>query len=131
MTNESVWREKLKPHLREWLLEEIKRGHREESIALMTRMIDRSPADPDYAYARGEIYRLRAAQNDLEAAVADYERAARIGSEPPETHRGLGLIYRLRKQDADAKASFERYLKLAPDAPDSLLIKSYMEESVT
>ena len=69
--------------------------------------------------------------DDLDAAIADYEAAARAGEEPPETHRGLGLIYRARSQMPEAKASFERYLKLAPDAPDLMLIKSYMEDSVT
>jgi predicted Zn-dependent protease len=128
-THEDAWRDRIKPHLREWLLDEIRRGQHEESIALMSRMIERLPKSADYVYARAEIYRLRAKDGDLDAALADYEAAARIGGEPAETHRGLGLIHRTRKQAPEAKASFQRDLELAPNAPDGAMIKSYLEET--
>jgi predicted Zn-dependent protease len=131
VSNGEIWREKMRPHLREWLFDEIKRGQHEESLALMTRMMAQLPSSADFAYARGEIYRLRARGSDLDAALGDYQAAQRIGAEPPETHRGLGLIYRLRKQEPQAKTSFERYLELAPNAADVMLIRSYMEEPLT
>jgi regulator of sirC expression with transglutaminase-like and TPR domain len=40
----------------------------------------------------------------------------------------MGLIHRARKEAAQARASLSRYLEAAPQAPDSALIKSYMEE---
>jgi predicted Zn-dependent protease len=128
VTNEAAWRERIGPFLREWLNEEIKRGQHEESLALLTRMLARSPSQPDYAFARGEVYRLRGKEDDLDAAIADYRAAAVLGGEPPETHRGLAMIYRSRKQSADARASFQRYLELAPQAPDFAMIKTYVEE---
>ena len=128
-TNEEAWRERMKPHLREWLLDEIRRGQHEESIALMSRLIARVPSSADYVYARGEIHRLRAKESDLDAALSDFESAVRIGGEPAETHRGLGLIHRARKQAPQSKAGFERYLELAPNAPDAAMIRSYLEEA--
>jgi len=74
------------------------------------------------------VYRLRAREGDLDSAVADYLAAVADGGEPPETHRGLGMIFRSRKQSPQARTSFQRYLELAPEAPDSALIKSYVEE---
>lgn len=127
-TNAQVWEEKIKPHRREWLVEEVKRGRYEESIALFTRMIGPTPTQADFIYARGETYRLRAQDQDLDSAIADYLNAIAIGGEPPETHRGLGAILRSRKQLAEARASYQRYLELAPNAPDSPMIKSYLEE---
>ena len=59
----------------------------------------------DYLYARGEIYRLRGADGDLDAALADYQAAARAGGEPPETHRGLGIV--LSRAQADAGGESE------------------------
>ena len=118
----------MKPFLRDWLHEEVKRGQHEESLALLGRMIARSPAAADYRWARGEVYRLRAREGDLDSAVADYLAAVADGGEPPETHRGLGMIFRSRKQSPQARTSFQRYLELAPEAPDSPLIKSYVEE---
>ena len=129
VTNEDTWRGKIRPYVRDWLVEEIRRGRHEESLALLTRMIARDSTQAEFAYARGEIYRLRGKGNDLDAALADYAAAVTIGGEPPETHRGRGLIYRLRSQLAEAKGSFERYLELAPNAPDALLIRSYTEEA--
>jgi len=60
--------------------------------------------------------------------LKDFQGATAAGHEPPETHRSLGMIYRATKRAADARASFERYLRLAPDAADVLMIRSYMEE---
>jgi predicted Zn-dependent protease len=120
------WEAKVSPHRRIWLADEIKRGQHEETIALLTRMMQDAPSQPDFAFARGETYRLRGRQADLDAALADYQTAIAIGTEPPETHRGMGFIYRARKQLPEAKACFERYLETAPGAPDSPMIKSYM-----
>lgn len=125
------WEEKIRPFRREWLKEEIKRGQHEESIVLLTRMSEAGGAQADYRYSRGEVYRLRANAGDLDLAVADFQAAVAIGGEPPETHRGLGIIYHVRGQQAQAKTEFLRYLDMMPTAPDRALIKSYMEEAGT
>jgi predicted Zn-dependent protease len=127
VTKEAEWNQAIKPFLHEWLADEVKRGQREESLALLGRMIARSPAGGEYLYARGETYRLRGKDGDLDAALADYLAAAANGG-PPESHRSLGSVYRARKQAAEAKASYQRYLELAPSAPDAAMIKNYLEE---
>ena len=119
------WREKMKPHLLEWLMEEVKRGRHDQSLALLNRMIERSPSTAEAFFARGEILRMRSRGNDLDAALGDYQTAVTMGGEPPETHRGLGLIYHRRHEMTAARACFERYLELAPGAPDAMLIRSY------
>ena len=128
MANEAQWRQGIEPFLRDWLNEEVKRGQHEESLALLSRIVERSPSQPEYRFSRGEVYRLRGGETDLESAIADYRAAIAVGGEPPETHRGLGMIYRTRNNAADARASFQRYIELAPDAADSAMIKSYIQE---
>jgi predicted Zn-dependent protease len=128
IVNSDLWQTRVRAHRKEWLIEEIKRGRYDESIALMTRLMRDMPRQADFPYARGEIYRLRAGSGDHDAALADFAAAVTIGSEPPETHRGMGVIYRARNQPAEAKASFQRYLELAPNAPDQAMIRSYIEE---
>ena len=128
LTQRELWQERIKPFRREWLSEEIKRGKHEESITLLTRMITASPDQADLVTARGEVYRLRAKDGDLDAAMADYQAATMFGGAPPETHRGLAMIFRQRNQNGEARASFERYIEAAPDAPDIPMIKSYLEE---
>lgn len=130
-TNSQAWEEKTKPFRREWLADEVRRGQPEESIALLTRMITNLPGQSDFLCARGEVYRLRAKDKDLDSAIADFQLAVSTGGEPPETHRGLAAIYRLRKQMPEAKASYQRYLEAAPNAPDAPMIKSYLEEMGT
>lgn len=123
-----MWQKQLKQFYREWLSEEIRRGRYEESIALFTRMIQAWPARADLVAARGEAYRLRAKDTDLDLAIADFRAAAALGDEPPEAHRGLGLIHRQRGDRTEAHESLNRYLGMAPAAPDAPLIRSYVEE---
>ena len=126
--NEELWRERMRPFTPEWLTAEVKRGRHEESLALLSRKIAQSPARADFLYARGEVYRLRASDEDLNAALADFQAAVGVGGEPPETHRGLGLIYRKQGRLPEARASLIRYLESAPAAPEASMIKSYVEE---
>jgi len=128
VTNEDVWRRAVRPFRSQWLGDEVKRGQYDESIALMTRLLTLDAVQPDVLNARAEAYRLRARDADLDAAIADYQGAAAMEGAPAEVHRGLGMIYRTRRQVPDAKASFQRYLELSPVAPDALMIKNYVEE---
>jgi predicted Zn-dependent protease len=128
VSNEAAWQQAVRPLLREWLTDEVKRGQREESLALLDRMVARGPMRSEYLYARAETYRLRAKEGDLDLALADYQAAAAAGAEPPETYRGLAAVYRARDRMPDAKASLQRYLELAPNAPDAAMAKSYLEE---
>ena len=127
-TKERSWQENTAPFLRDWLAEEVKRGQHEQSLAFLDRAMQRTSGRAEYLFARGEVYRLRAKEGDVDAALKDYQAATAAGGEPPETHRAMGMIFRGQKRGAEARASFERYLQLAPQAPDVLMIKSYIEE---
>ena len=53
--NEEAWRRHVKPFLREWIADEIKRGQREESLALFTRLASSGSPPAPYLAARGEV----------------------------------------------------------------------------
>jgi len=127
-TNAAEWQKRVQPFLRDWLVEEVKRGQHEETIALLTRLARDIPSRPEYLVARGETYRLRGASEDLDKALADYKTAVAVEGVPAEAYRGLGMIQRLRDQPAEARTNLLRYLELAPQAPDAAMIKSYVEE---
>lgn len=127
-TNAERWQEAIRPFRREWLIEEVNRGRYEESIALFTRMIEAIPGQPDLLAARGEVYRRHGGDKDQELAIADFRGAATLGGEPPEVHRNLAMIYRRRGEPELARVSLQRYLEMAPMAPDAPMIKSYIEE---
>lgn len=106
--------------------DELKRGQTNETLALLTRLIERQPERADLLYSRGEARRLRGAVGDPELAYADFERAVALGSEPAECHRALGYLYRSRDQADRAREAFTRYIDKAPAAPDAALIKSLL-----
>lgn len=122
------WLERTQPFLLDWLLEEIKRGRHDESLALLTRMAGTGASPAQVLFARGEVYRLRGRDGDLERALADLQAAVAAGREPAQTYRALGHVQRRLQQEAQAKASFARYLELAPEAPDTAMVKRILEE---
>ncbi|OGA19323.1 MAG: hypothetical protein A3H32_04220 [Betaproteobacteria bacterium RIFCSPLOWO2_02_FULL_63_19] len=127
-TNATTWRERVRPFRSDWLREEIKLGQYEESVSLFTRMIESTPRDAELLAARGEVHRRHGGDRQFDLAVADFRAAEQIGHEPPEVHRGLGMIYRRRGASREARASLKHYLELAPQAPDAPMIRSYLEE---
>jgi beta-barrel assembly-enhancing protease len=111
-----------------WIEDEIKRGQYEESLVLFDRMLQRNATDVDVLYARGEVYRLRDEKDDVERSLADLTRAGTIIKAPAETFRSLGLVHKRRADVPSAVQSFEKYLTMAPQAPDAGLIKTYLTE---
>lgn len=109
--------------------DEIKRGQRAESLALLDRLIGRAPGRADLVYFRGETRRLRGNADDLDPALADFQRAIELGNEPAQVHRAIGYLERKRGHPAPARAAFARYLERAPDAPDAKLIRGYLSEN--
>lgn len=79
-------------------------------------------------FFQGELYRSRAEEDDVNKAIACYERALNHAGAPSKTYRSLGLLYWKNRLLKDARHSFERYLKLEPGAPDRRMIKAYLKE---
>lgn len=127
-TGEEPWQKAMNPFRHEWIMDEVKRRQYDESLALLDRLVTRRTNQSEYLFARGEVYRMRAANSDADAALADYRAAIAAGGEPAETHRSLGILQRSRNELPDARASFEKYLGMAPNAPDAALIKTYLSE---
>lgn len=111
-----------------WLRDEIKRGQYEESTVLFDRMLQHDPQDAEVLYARGEVYRLRDENGDGDRAQVDLERASQLPRAPAEAFRSLGLLYKQRRDNARALQAFERYLALAPQAPDAAMVRTYLTE---
>lgn len=120
--------QRTRPFLDEWLQDEIKRGQYAESIVLLSRHVEHGFATELMTFYRGEAYRLRGQEGDLDRALTDYLAASRSSNPPPPAFRGIGLISRQRGQRQEAIQALTRYLDLAPQAPDASFIKSYITE---
>jgi predicted Zn-dependent protease len=110
------------------LKDEMKRRRPGETLVLLDRLIGITPGDADLLFFRGEAYRMRNQSGDLEKALEAYKYSIDSKRPPPESYRSMGLIQRKIGQSEAARESFGSYLRLRPDAEDSDLIRSYLEE---
>ena len=126
---EAEYAAKLAPFQFDMLEDEVKRGQYGETMALLDRLVQRSPQRADLFYFRSETRRLRANDNDLDNALLDLQQAIALGNEPPQVHRTMGYIHQKFERGAEARAAFARYVERAPQAPDANLIRAYLTES--
>lgn len=115
-------------HRLTWLQDEIRRGQYEESLALFDRLLTQRPADAELRFARGEVYRVRSAADDLPRALDELSGATQLVGAPGIAFRSLGLVHKQRGDGAAASAAFTRYLEISPDAADAALVRSYVQE---
>jgi predicted Zn-dependent protease len=73
-------------------------------------------------YARGELYRHRAAAGDLEKAEGLYSASIAAGAPLPELWRGRGLARLKLGRPDDGRADLKEYLARSPNAPDKDMI---------
>jgi len=109
-------------------------------FSLARRQLDRVlKATPNDAIAHlydGELHRLQsqraksAAERDTEVRLAreSYEQSVALDPAYPDPFRQLGLLYYQQKDPARARAAFERYLALKPDAADAKRVREYLVE---
>ena len=118
----------MQPFLRDWLIEEVKRGQHEETIALLTRLARDIPSRPEYLVARGETYRLRGGSEDLDKALADYQAAVSF------ERRHRGSLPRPRDDPAAARSAGRgtdqpaALSRAGTEAPDAAMVKSYVKD---
>ena len=95
-----------------------------------------TPRDPVAELYYGDLYRLQAQRardaadkaDKAQRALERYERAAQLDPAFPDPFRQLGFLHFQQKETARAKAAFQKYLALKPDAPDAPRIKEYLVE---
>jgi len=67
------------------------------------------------------------ARGEVEAALGHYRAAALAAPERAEPHRGRGIAAARAGLDDEAIRALERYLTLAPDAPDAAAVRARVE----
>ncbi len=111
------------------LYDEVAMRKHERTEVVLQRLLEVELISPgDVAFFRGELFRLRAEKGDEERAIESYRKAIDSGQTLPVAHRNLGLLLRRRGDRAGARASFQRYVELAPDANDRSMVDTYIQE---
>jgi predicted Zn-dependent protease len=87
---------------------------------------------PDAAgghYVLAELARRGGEPGALDAALASYRRAVELDPGTAEAWRGMGLLLERRGERGAAREALERYLRLAPDAPDRGHIRAMIDRA--
>jgi predicted Zn-dependent protease len=90
------------------------------------QLLQDAPDDGLLWYAKGELYRLRAAPDDGPKALAAYRRALEAKDAPAESHRGIGLVELNAGARERARDALETYLKAKPGAVDAEALRSLL-----
>ncbi|MES2336476.1 MAG: M48 family metalloprotease [Pseudomonadota bacterium] len=72
--------------------------------------------------ARGDLFRARGHQRDLMNAADYYGKAVALKPDMASAQRGLGLSLVKTGRVGEGRAALQRYLQLAPQAPDAAMI---------
>lgn len=80
---------------------------------------------PEAVYYLGKAYRQRAEAGDDARAERAYLAAIQAAPQFAPPYRALGIYYMKKKDYAAARSNLERYLALAPDAPDRAHVEKY------
>jgi tetratricopeptide (TPR) repeat protein len=74
--------------------------------------------------ARGQAaMEMAKSPEDYEAAIREFQEAARLAPDWPDPHYNLGLVQEKSGKFREAIASLNEYLRLAPNAPDAAKVK--------
>ena len=128
--------ERMRAVVRENAALDIQAGRFPLAKKQLERALKASPKDAIAHLYDGELHRLQsqraksAAERDSETRMAreSYEQSAALDPAYPDPFRQLGLLYYQQKEPAQARAAFERYLALKPDAADAKRVREYLGE---
>jgi predicted Zn-dependent protease len=118
----------IRPFRGKWLKNELRKRDFAASQVVLKHLFNTGDRPGELHYYQGELYRMRAQEEDMEKAIASYQKALSYEQYPPAVLRSLGLLFWKAEKLEDAKNSFHNYLMVDPDAPDYEMIESYLEE---
>jgi beta-barrel assembly-enhancing protease len=108
--------------------EELSRGRGLQLQALLDRNDVREGPTADAAILRADnLRRTRTDTASLADVIAAYAAVLKLPGPPLRTYRELGFLSRRQGDETQARAYFQKYLELSPDAADAPIIRSYLE----
>jgi Zn-dependent protease with chaperone function len=112
----------------QWLRDDLRVRNFSGSEHLYKRLAESGHGRGEALFYLGEVYRLRDDEGDDQKAVEAYGQALAERDAPPQVFRSLAFVeWSLGHREA-ARQAFERYLEIAPQADDRLMIRLHIEE---
>ncbi|MGE5502074.1 MAG: M48 family metalloprotease [Ignavibacteriales bacterium] len=122
------YRAMIRPHLGEWLKDDLRRKDFGETLHLIDHLIGQGEDLGVLQFYKGEAYRLRRNDGDLDLARAAYELAIVQPDAPAAAWRELADADQALGQRDKARAAYETYLAKAPDADDRWLVEASLKK---
>jgi predicted Zn-dependent protease len=114
-------------HRKGWLDDQVKLNDPGASLYLI-RNLARDGWNGLLRYYEGEVWRLRGQKGDSALAGQSYAAAVTLPEAPPEAWRAHGQqLLRDGRRD-EGKAALQRYLALAPNAPDAAMVRHSLSQ---
>lgn len=101
-------------------------GRAKSALIMLDDPLYLAELPPQAQYYLGEAYRLRGEAGDLKRAEQAYLQAVQTAPDFAPSYRALGAMYLKANHFVDAQKYLERYLELAPEAPDRKYVESYL-----
>lgn len=79
-------------------------------------------------FYEGEIWRLRNRSGDEVRAAQGYAAAVQYPDAPPDAWRWHGIMLQKTGHAAEARSAYQRYLAMAPNAPDAPFIRQQLQQ---
>jgi predicted Zn-dependent protease len=95
----------------------------EESLGRVTRQ---RTDHPQALFLLGEVARQRNGEGDVKRSEDRYRQAVAADAVYADAHKALGMLLLKRGDKDDARNELQRYLQLAPQAPD----RAYVEQEL-
>ena len=126
--NTKELKEKIQSHLKKWIKNEIRLNNKIEQTEFV---LETTFEDNENKYLlkfyKGEVYRLRGdIENNYDKAIDYYNESIQAKKDFPNVYRELGLLQLKKEKNNEAKKNLKKYLELAKNPKDELIIKSYL-----
>ena len=115
------------PYLARFLEDDVKLHEFDRSKALLDMLATDGTDGGLVDFFKGELHRLRNQDDDLEAALADYQKALSDGNPPADVYHSMGIVLRKLNRHDEAKRAFATYLQRRPNAEDAEFIQYYID----
>ena len=123
-TGESAYQNAIAPLRASFMRDELAKRKYSTTLALFDMLAEDGHDPAQIHYFRGEVYRLRGDEGDLQHAISAYRKAIAEGDVMAELYRSYGLTLKRAGNIEEASQAFSTYLQLASDAPDRQMIQS-------
>jgi len=120
--------EKVQPLLLDNAFMDMSLGRYGPAQRAVERFLRREPRSARGHFALGEVFRQNNGAGDMDRAEQEYKLALEYSPSYPEPYRTLGILYYKQSRWKESERMLDKYLSLAPSAPDKGYVEQYLEE---